>query len=269
MACLPQSGGCEKPLTDMFASHLNDTQRTQYVHHACLDVVDRKTPQPESLYVDSETKLRLVVERKCILWPIDYAQKHKNDHLVATIFSQLLEGPLDDGLYELSLPVLIGGTQRELTSLVLNAAQQILSKLPKVKAGESLRHRVNEQWQWKIRKVSPWDIEDGEPSKGLKVSFITPHSIWFESIDATNLPAELLTALQRIYSSCVKKFAGYTDSRRVLVLDAHAALRYQSTDWWGRLFSIYRPPIEIGEIWLGICQWVDEGVEGWIFERLY
>ena len=77
MSCIPQSGGCERPFTEAFVEHLNQTGGSRYVHRACLDRIDSKNPQPEAMYVDSERKLQLVIERKSISWPIDYPYRQE------------------------------------------------------------------------------------------------------------------------------------------------------------------------------------------------
>src|SRR6185295_1465472 len=92
MGCLPESGGCERAQTDPFVDHLNDIEKSDYQHVACLDVIDRNSPQPEALYIDESTGERLVIERKNIVWPSDYAQRHKQDHLLG---ERLIEGLKD------------------------------------------------------------------------------------------------------------------------------------------------------------------------------
>src|ERR1700730_10803285 len=106
MSCLPQSGGCERPFTDVFVAHLNRTEGTRYLHSACLDVLDSTVPQPEALYLNAERGHQLVVERKSIPCPIDYPYRHSNDHVVGDIFSRELSDLTIDDLYEIRLPML-------------------------------------------------------------------------------------------------------------------------------------------------------------------
>jgi len=268
MPCLPQSGGCEKPFTDAFIEYLNRTEGTRYVHRECLDVADRQNPQPEALYVDSERSIQLVIERKSISWPVDYVHRHSNDHFVSEVFSKEMESLQLNDLYELRLPMLIEGTQPELRSFVVDAARKIRLHWPKVAAGRILRERVNEKWWWAFRKVSASDREDEAPSIGWQFNFVGQSSDWFDRLDPSRPPADLVSALQKIYSSCAKKFALYTHARRVLVLAPYEDLRYQGADWWHDLFSSVPPPTEIGEVWLGMFDYVTNELQGWIFERL-
>jgi hypothetical protein len=90
-----------------------------------------------------------------------------------------------------------------------------------------------------------------------------------EYIDAANLPEALASDLKKIYSSCEKKFTGYPDARRVLVLEPHEDLRYESGDWWHTVFSSLPPPSEIGEVWLGTFDYVTDESKAWFFEKVY
>ena len=88
MGCLPESGGCERQRTDPFVDHLNWLEGTNYVHKACLDVIDRNNPQPEALYVDEDSGASLVIERKNLVWPPEYAVGHKNDHFLVDMVTE-------------------------------------------------------------------------------------------------------------------------------------------------------------------------------------
>lgn len=267
MSCIPQSGGCERPFTDAFVEHLNQTGGSRYVHRACLDRIDSKNPQPEALYVDSEQNLQLVIERKSISWPIDYPERHVKGHFVTEQFSEELKGLPPDDLYELILPMLIEGKKRELRAFALRAARKIRSHWHQVAAGGILEATRDDKIPWAFRKVPDWEKEEDGPSKGLKYTFVSSRSV-FDYIDPTNLPEQLASALQGIYSRCVEKFATYSHAKRLLSLDPHADLRYKGTDWWQGVFSVLPPPAEIDEIWSGVFDSVEEDSEGWVFERL-
>jgi hypothetical protein len=267
MSCIPESGGCERPFTEAFVEHLNQTGGSHYVHRACLDRIDSMNPQPEALYVDSEQDLQLVIERKSISWPIDYPYRHKKSHFVTERFCEELTGLPPDDLYELRLPMLIEGKESELRAFALKAARQIRSQWSQVAAGSILKGIIDDRWPWAFGKVPDWEKEDDAPSKGLKFTFVGSSSV-FDYVDPTNLPAQLASALLDIYSRCVRKFASYPEARRVLALDPHADLRYRDKDWWQGAFSALPPPAEINETWLGVFDWVAEDLEGWVFERL-
>jgi hypothetical protein len=269
MTCLPQSGGCERPFTDAFAAHLNDAEGAHYVHQACLDILDRQHPQPEALYLDSKRNARLVIERKSISFPRDYARRHNNDHFVSDLFDKGLSGLLLDDLYEVRLPMLMDGTQLELRSFVQLAIQRIRSNWPRIVEGTVIGSESGGTLWWSCRRIPSWDRIDGAPSKGLQFTFSGPLMSHFDYVEAKNLAEDVISDLKKIFSGCQKKFASYSNARRVLVLDPFEELRYQTTDWWHDVFSTYSPPTEIDEVWSGIFDYVTDELQGWIFERLH
>jgi hypothetical protein len=267
MTCIPQSGGCERPFTEAFVEHLNQTGGCRYVHRACSDVASRQVPQPEALYEDSGRNMQLVIERKSISWPIDYPYRHKKSHITAEQFSKELSWLPSDDLYEVRLPMLLEGTETELQGFALKASRQIRSNWQRVAAGSALRGNVDGRWPWAFGRVPDWEREENAPRKGLKFTFVGGSSL-FNFIDPANLPHELSSAVQEIYSRCVKKFASYSQARRVLALDPHGDLRHQGTEWWKEVFFVLQPPAEIDEIWSATFDWLEEDLEGWTFERL-
>ena len=271
MSCLPSSGGCERQYTDIFVAHLNDLRGTEYVYRECLDATDRQNPQPETLYEHGATGQQLVIERKSISWPSDYPHRHSNDHFVADLFSTELRGlPLSDDLYEVSLPLLIKGREKELRPFVVEAAAKIRARWAKVAAGMSLKEKVNEDWWWGFRRVPDWDKEDNTPHTGLKFSWLgRPITQIGDYVDPNHLPDALVRCLEKIFSDCVKKFRNYANATRILVLEPQGDLQHQPLDWWHDVFKNRVPPREIGEIWSGTFDWVDERSREWIFERMH
>src|ERR1700692_2976804 len=125
MSCLPRPGGSEKETTDILISYLNDAQETQYEYVARLDMIDRSTPQPETLYIDRSTRRSLVVEQKSISWPQSYVKGHQIDHSVARLFLEEFRSIEFRELYALELPSLIEGTRTERSDFVRTVASTI------------------------------------------------------------------------------------------------------------------------------------------------
>jgi len=67
----------------------------------------------------------------------------------------------------------------------------------------------------------------------------------------------------------MKKFRPYSHAVKILVLDPHGDLRHKDVDWWQQVFKNQVPPVEIGEIWSGTFDWIDNYSRGWTFERLH
>lgn len=130
MGCLPESGGCERQRTDPFVDHLNWSEGTNYVHSECLDVLYRNSPQPEALYIDKGSGARLVIERKNLVWPPEYAVGHKNDHFLVELVSDGLKDLISYEAYELQLELAISGTTAELEEYADVITQHVRANFP-------------------------------------------------------------------------------------------------------------------------------------------
>jgi hypothetical protein len=116
-------------------NHLNWLEGTDYVHKVCLDVIDRNTPQPEALYVDDGSGARLVIERKNLVWPPEYAVGHKNDHFVVDLATQGLRDLISDDAYELELDLGVSGSRVELEEFADQIGQTVRARFPELRAG--------------------------------------------------------------------------------------------------------------------------------------
>ena len=269
MTCLPESGGCERPFTEAFVEYLNQREGTRYAHRSCLDVMERRLAQPEALYVDENRGLELVIERKSISWPTDYPYRHSNDHFVFEVFSQALKDFRFDDLYEIRFPMLIRGKREDLCPFVLAAADKVRANWSKIQSGAALKERVTADWWWGFRRVPDEEREEGSSAKGLLATWVGRSMLLNDYLDPLRPPDGLSLALRKIYVSCAAKFTSYPHARRVLVLDPLGDLRHEPKDWWHSLWSTLSPATEIGEIWSGIYDFVDDESQEWRFECLY
>ena len=258
-----------RPFTDPFVHHLNVTEGLAYAHCACLDRSDSTTPQPEALYIDKEIGLELVLERKSISWPVDYAYRHSNDHEIAHVFSKGLKDLVADDVYKIRLPMLTEGKRAELTLLAAEAVEEIRAGWTTVSAGGRIRGRVGDNWRWIFEKVALLDRDPESPVSGLAVEWIQESNLLTDLLDPTQLPDDLVSSIQKIFENCSKKFYAYPKHRRILLLDAHGDLRFQSSTWWGEVWATLPPPPEIGEVWSGLYDWIDDEREDWAFTQLF
>jgi hypothetical protein len=180
--CLPESGGCERPFTDAFVDHLNRLECSRYKDRACLDVDDRVTAQPEALYVDDQTSHSLVIERKSLPWPIDFVHKHKNDHAAAHIIQKRLEGLSITELYELQLPMLISGRQKDVEAFARGAGDAIRRNWRAITSGSRFKGRQGDMW-WRFGQVPDDARQDDNPASGIKVTWTGPSLTFEDFID--------------------------------------------------------------------------------------
>ena len=264
MGCLPESGGCERQRTDPFVNHLNWLEGTNYVHKACLDVIDRNTPQPEALYVDEDSGARLVIERKNLVWPPEYAVGHKNDHFLVDLVTEGLRDLISDDAYELQLELAISGSRVELEEFAGLITQTVRARFAEIRGGMRVGStQAGRRWAfWRGDKQER--TLEGAPETGLGVHWDVP------SGDSSGKPPDgFLKEVARLFGACVPKFEPYIDARRLLVIEQHGDLRYMGAWWWKRVLELVVPPPEIQELWDGMFDWLDDYEQGWTFEKLY
>jgi len=265
MGCLPDSGGCERQRTDPFVSYLNELEGKHFYHEKCLDRVYRNSPQPEALYIDTDTTEQLVIERKTLVWPRDYPSRHKNDHFVADLLIEGLKDLTNNAPYTIELEAGLWGRRDDLSAFGKYITTVIRERFPEIERGQIIGGAQSGR-RWRFFRVDPaWRREDGEPEKGVVVRWQLK-----ETLDIVSAPpSELLTEVSRILESCVQKFQAYLHARRILLIDQYGDLRYLGDFWWKRVFEVLPVPSEIPEFWMATYDWVTDWDEDWIFEKLY
>ncbi len=265
MACLPETGRCERERTDAFVRHLNRVELCSFEHALCLDQIYRNAPQPEAMYVEQVSGGRLVIERKTIAWPLDYIVRHQNDHLVASVLIERV-GPLaTDAPYAFVLQPAIQGHPGELAAFGRRIAENAAHHFSRVRSGRAIGSAQPGR-QWKLFRENPRNRAiDGEPDTGLVIR-------WYpeETLDVAKAPPEeLLSEIHRHFASCELKFREYLLDRCVLILDPHGELRHLPVVWWHEVLQLRTPSRAISEVWTGLYDWVSDRDQGWLFKKIY
>jgi hypothetical protein len=260
---MPQSGGCERRRTEPFVAHLNDAEGTRYSHERCLDVGPTNRPQPEALYTDPD-KGDLVIERKSMIWPADYAARHRNDHLVAEWIIAEVGEQLHSAPYRLDLPNLIYGPRSDLERFACSVGQAVMAVFNALEPGAATTGRTG-SWGWRLRRERDGERDPDEPATGLVVEwssstdYLTPEA-------RAEARAGLAPDLRRHLESCVRKFEGYERARRVLLLERVGEFDPAGDDWaW--LLTNAPPTPEVDEIWVSECYTGSE--EFWSFSKVF
>jgi hypothetical protein len=264
MGCLLKSGGCERDAADDLVQHVNRLQNTQYAYRKCLDIVHRETPQPETLYVNERAEESLVVERKSIAWPPNYAQGHAHDHFLADEISKELASLEFNELYCLQLPWLIDGNKTELRAFSKYVATRIRKTYSSLRPGKAIGSRRDPGRSWAFYVQPEEDREEDGPTKGIYYTWLR-YGDEEALVQPDGPPPELTKALNAIYVSCVRKFSEYLAHRRILLLHPYGDLSYMPNSWWQGVFAKCPPPMAVNEIWEGTF-YEEEGV--WDFECL-
>lgn len=119
--------------------------------------------------------------------------------------------------------------------------------------------------RFRLRLQRPEDRDCLHPKRGLCMLWETDG--WLNEIGPAE--PELHPQIEEIYAACVEKFAEYADARRVLMLDPHGEVRWNSARWWNELLKKVNSPAEVDEIWLGSLR--DDGCGGneWHIARVF
>lgn len=261
MPCLPESGGCERRFLEPFVEHLNALEGSDYRHSQCLDVAIRHVSQPEALYVDVRGGLDLVIERKCIIWPEDYAAGHANDHKLYDRLHSLLPDWALKGPYTAVLPCLgreARGTVDALATEIAEAVAEASPLFSEQLAGGSGKYR------WAFRRRNALD-DDSAPLD--RILFV-----WFDSaafdLPPWPVPLDLRREIERVLHAAAEKFASYRQHRCIILLEPHGSLAHTPVDWWLPLVRL-AGPASVPELWLAEEDFADpDGQPFWLFERL-
>lgn len=264
MGCMPEPGGCERHRTDPFVNHLNAVSGSRFLHRACLDRLHRESPQPEALYSDGVDGADLVIERKTVVWPLDYAARHRNDHFIAEGLSKGLREVAEGRPLSIHLAPAPRMPRTELSEFVREITGSVIANVNAVLAGRTISScRDGRRWSCLL---DPDEREAcDEPETGLIVRWTQPDHL----VSPDRLPEDLAAHIRELFEGTVEKFRSYPEARGILLLDPYGAIRYTSDWWWSRAFQTVPVPSEITEVWLAAYDWLTDHEQGWIFERVH
>ena len=128
MSCTPHTcrcGQCEIRRLAPFVKHYNRVRTCAFVFDRRLDATGPES-QPEAAYLDSRTGEVLVIERKSLIWPLDFAQLHATSHEIAGIIESELDHVFDARrAYRLTLRDDLRGPRAELRTYARAVARAI------------------------------------------------------------------------------------------------------------------------------------------------
>lgn len=263
MSCLPSKCHCEERLLTPFIAHYNRHLGTTYEFRHRLDVGSH-TPQPEALYIDAVSQHGMVVERKNLVWPPEYAQIHDSLHMVTSIIGTTIAPHLAAKKpYKFSMPDRIRGSVPDLRRHAAQVAETIIRNLDAVHAGETVRSRAADR-EWSFRMEGIHERDWDEPSDGVRYVFNGSVS----RIDGGEIPDGLAYEFTRLLRSASRKFSSHANARRVLVIDFHGDLRHPGM-FIEKLFAAAPVPTNVDEIWMSTYALVTELHYGWIHQQLW
>jgi hypothetical protein len=216
------------------------------------------------MYSDSGTGSELVIECKSVIWPSDYAARHRNDHIIAEALSKEL-GELADALpLSIDLELAPRILHDELLAFAREVSDAVRSSINSLLAGRAIGPRTGGRRWTCFLDPEDRDPDFDDPATGLIVRWTQPGIV-----SPDNLPKRLAGEIQRLFHATVAKFRSYPKARGILLLDPYGSIRYTGEWWWARAFKTVPVPEEIAEVWLARFDWVTDFEEGWSFERLH
>lgn len=263
MSCLPSRCRCEERLLAPFISCYNRHKVASYRFRERLDL-GTHTSQPEALYVDAQSGQRLVVERKNLIWPPDYAQIHDSLHMVTSIIETAITSHLDARTpYTFVMPDTIRGSVPGLRDHAAEVAKIIVKNMNAVHAGRTVGSRApGREWSFRVEAAHERDWD--EPDDGIRYVFTGTVS----PLDYGEVPDGLPHEFNRLLQSARLKFESHHDATRILVMDFHGDLQHPGS-FIEQLLAAVTVPANVDEIWLSTYVLVTELRYGWIHQQLW
>jgi len=252
-------GKCEwyEGLAD-FVAEYNRRQGSQYVRSDCLDITrvgSQTAKQPEVLVTDKHTGNQMVIERKSVVWPPSYIQRHENEHQFAETIWQITRGRFQDASYALC----ISGTELEIlnqhdTRRVAAEIGTVLLSLDSARL--PIRRPVPVGWAFGI---------SGEHEDRLGITVIQQSPMRIEDFTGTEVSAH--TAMAQQLAAAAPKFVGYENARRVVLLDFYGKTLHEGDI--PALMPDMAVPDCIDEIWMTTREWISEDDFAIGFARIF
>lgn len=246
MSFLPSGSKCEWSDLKHFVAELNSSEGSDYSRTSCLDLCS-DVKQTEVLCTTSAGK-KLVIERKAVIWPVKYAEKHRAEHRFFELICQRFELVLDAAsAYELQIspPDLI--PDKLLTEHVEKIYEVIFPRLAEVERGIAISELP--PLSFRFQKLHSSERSFDEPSTGLAI-VTTEKEVTL--VDSQGRMEEFFCQhLQLLINSASKKFVDYSSTRRILVIQPFSSSLYAAMldVGAGMLDSLNIPPM-IEEIWM-------------------
>lgn len=258
MNCLPGSHPCEHIVTNALVQDRNHLKGANFEHRSCPDKIERNRPEPDALYVDVATGQVMVVEHKSLVWPPEYAARHRNDHMLMDKVLSLFGSEVVNGRFELELPFLLDASKQEITELAQSIAD----------SSDEHRHElarggvVSGVWSGRKWRLRPLESDEVTGQQGGMVFSWDLR----ESRTNTNVEPPVLALVDQLLEATTKKFAQYTAAKCVVLLELTGLTPILA----GRcLMKGVTPPCRVDEIWTGFYDYFDDGTEGWLFEEVW
>jgi hypothetical protein len=246
MSCLPSGSKCEWSDLKHFVAELNLREESDYSRTSCLDLCS-DVKQPEVLCTSSVGK-KLVIERKAVIWPAEYAEKHRAEHRFFDFICQKFKPVLDaTSAYELQIspPDLI--SDKLLTKHVEKIYAAIFPRLAEVERGIVISELSPLAFRFQKQPSSERSLD--EPCAGLAIVTIEKEVPLLDN--QGRMEESFCQHLQQLINTASLKFTDYQSVRRILVIQPFSSSLYAAMlDVGADMLDSLNIPSMIEEIWM-------------------
>ncbi len=233
-----------------FVAQFNEAFGKDYDLSKCPDIYDRTRKQPEVLLESKSLNYQpVVIERKKVVYPDKYYEKHRLSHDFFACFRALyekeLEPHLHKGMYELRIgeDALGSYTKRKLPVLSKSIIEHISNNLKTFLIND--RISSNAPISWCFRQIPP--EPDALYDSGLEIWTTTQFSASALAEAEKGIKSQLIRHLPAID----QKFQEYAQCLKILVLEICGdAFSIPSLDEIVEMVNSADIPSSIDQIWL-------------------
>lgn len=262
MSCLPPNlrEECEWFGLRNFVKHYNESCGTAYELEKCLDVKSQtRRPQPEVL-VRSNGHRAMVIERKSVVWPPDYAKKHKKDHAFMSVLSEQLNPFFQDASYALEVDGSEVDTGND--SQVTAAAKQIATSILSARgSGNVDRLRGNVPIRWIFGPSDEWEFR-----RGVTI-IVRSHRSLFDLGHSEQAIQGARAELAKQLAKTTPKFAEYGSCMRTVVVQFYG--EDFSKEQVEEMVSRLAVPSGIDQLWMAYSDPVSDDEYEIKYHRVY
>jgi hypothetical protein len=252
-----------------FASQYNKTNGTDYKLSQCLDITGDTTRKQPEVRLDFSGHPSMVIERKRIVYPLDYYKRHRSLHqfwhVFAESFKSLLEPRLQRDFFEIgishdSLCTLNG---RSLTALAASIVESISSQIATLETVGVISSE--EPIPWSFYRVP---IPDADLTVESGLSLYCPIDIIRSETDLICAKAEIGRQLGKQLADTCKKLEGYEDCLAILILEICGDIfSLPSFVDVASIINASHIPQSIHQVWLAIPR--DESGQSIVYHQVY
>ena len=267
-SCLTPGGECEWFHIKDFVTAFNATHGTSYYRSKCLDVYGKDQRQPAQaskrpevlIESDVDREVPIVIERKAVIWPIDFQRDHSKEHILPDRVVADLWERFSDSTYELAFHAddLKGKKKRQVEGFGKQISNQIVANVQAAKSPNGIGGRS--PIRWRFRPLAPYEIDEPDQPNGFRIN-ISLSSSW--DLEPMNLRRGRETVVagfserfEREANRAGEKYGEYADCQKLLVVQFFGEQEFVMDKDIIKIIKESRVPNQIDQVWLTGREWV-------------